>query len=157
VTLGQLELLRLLYQRLGRSSVDVELQRWSMTLFEGGFHGFWPITTLEALGRPEHRRCSSKQIFAGDSPPSSPSPAILVLQISVHCRLLDANYLSAAALRRPRATARSSPWLSLQRLPCCADSRDQNRQPPMHSRTERTTSRDSRTYSRSELLRGALA
>ena len=43
--------------------------------------------------------------------------------------------------------ARAIPWKVLRRL------RDQNRQPPM---SEAAASDDGRTYSRSELLRGAL-
>ncbi len=142
---GQLELLRLLYQRwpffrMLISKVEMTLSKVDLDLA----HHY-----VQALGRPENRE-AFEQIFEVIA-----AEFILtrdfVLQISGHKRLLDGDPALQLSVDLRNRTIIPLGFLQvalLRRL------RDQNRQPPM---SEASGERgDGRTYSRSELLRGAL-
>jgi len=104
---------------------------------------------VEALGRPEHR-VAFEQIFA-EIAAEFTLTRDLVLQISGHGRLLDGDPALQLSVDLRNRTIIPLGFLQvalLRRL------RDQNRQPPMSEASG--DSPDSRTYSRSELLRGAL-
>ncbi|MCT4367258.1 MAG: phosphoenolpyruvate carboxylase, partial [Synechococcaceae cyanobacterium MAG-AL2] len=142
---GQLELLRLLYQRwpffrMLISKVEMTLSKVDLDLA----HHY-----VEALGRPEHR-VAFEQIFA-EIAAEFTLTRDLVLQISGHGRLLDGDPALQLSVDLRNRTIIPLGFLQvalLRRL------RDQNRQPPMSEASD--DSPDSRTYSRSELLRGAL-
>jgi len=142
---GQLELLRLLYQRwpffrMLISKVEMTLSKVDLDLA----HHY-----VEALGRPEHR-VAFEQIFA-EIAAEFTLTRDLVLQISGHGRLLDGDPALQLSVDLRNRTIIPLGFLQvalLRRL------RDQNRQPPMSEASG--DSPDSRTYSRSELLRGAL-
>ncbi|MEB3199761.1 MAG: phosphoenolpyruvate carboxylase [Synechococcaceae cyanobacterium] len=140
---GQMELLQLLYQRwpffrmliskveMTLSKVDLELARHYVT----------------SLGRPENREAFTA-IYAAIAHEFELTCS-LVLRITGHARLLDGDPALQLSVDLRNRTIIPLGFLQvalLRRL------RDQNRQPPM---SEGRAS-DGRTYSRSELLRGAL-
>ncbi|MEB3322809.1 MAG: phosphoenolpyruvate carboxylase, partial [Synechococcaceae cyanobacterium] len=142
----QMELLQLLYQRwpffrmliskveMTLSKVDLELARHY----------------VNSLGRPENREAFAR-IFEEIAREFALTRA-LVLRISGHQRLLDGDpalQLSVELRNRTIIPLGCLQVALLRRL------RDQNRQPPM-SEAEGSGTGDGRTYSRSELLRGAL-
>ena len=142
---GQLELLRLLYERwpffrMLISKVEMTLAKVDLDLA----HHY-----VQTLGRPEHR-----QAFEGIFRTIAAEFTLtrdLVLQITGHSRLLDADPALQLAVDLRNRTIIPLGFLQvalLRRL------REQNRQPPMSEAG--SSDGDGRTYSRSELLRGAL-
>jgi len=141
---GQLELFQQLYQRwpffrMLISKVEMTLSKVDLDLA----HHY-----VRSLGRPESRQ-AFEQIFdtiAGEFVLTRD----LVLAITGHRRLLDGDpglQLSVELRNRTIIPLGFLQVALLKRL------RDQNRQPPMSEAPDRE---DGRTYSRSELLRGAL-
>ena len=143
---GQLELLRLLYQRwpffrMLISKVEMTLSKVDLDLA----HHY-----VQALGRSEHREAFEQifQVIAAEFVLTRD----LVLAITGHSRLLDGDPALQLSVDLRNRTIIPLGFLQvalLRRL------RDQNRQPPM-SEAAAASSDDGRTYSRSELLRGAL-
>jgi phosphoenolpyruvate carboxylase len=104
---------------------------------------------VQALGRPE-RRQAFEQIFQTIAAEFDLTRE-LVLAITGHQRLLDGDPALQLSVDLRNRTIVPLGFLQvalLRRL------RDQNRQPPMREATGGDA--DGRTYSRSELLRGAL-
>ncbi len=142
---GQLELLRLLYQRwpffrMLISKVEMTLAKVDLELA----HHY-----VQTLGRPENRE-AFEAIFEAIAAEFTLTRD-LVLQITGHTRLLDADPALQLAVDLRNRTIIPLGFLQvalLRRL------REQNRQPPMSEAG--TSDGDGRTYSRSELLRGAL-
>jgi phosphoenolpyruvate carboxylase len=142
---GQLELLRLLYQRwpffrMLISKVEMTLAKVDLDLA----HHY-----VQTLGRTENRE-AFEAIFAAIAAEFTLTRD-LVLQITGHTRLLDADPALQLAVDLRNRTIIPLGFLQvalLRRL------REQNRQPPMSEAGNSET--DGRTYSRSELLRGAL-
>jgi len=142
---GQLELLRLLYQRwpffrMLISKVEMTLAKVDLELA----HHY-----VQTLGRPENRE-AFEAIFAVIAAEFTLTRD-LVLQITGHTRLLDADPALQLAVDLRNRTIIPLGFLQvalLRRL------REQNRQPPMSEAG--AGDGDGRTYSRSELLRGAL-
>ena len=143
---GQLELLRLLYQRwpffrMLISKVEMTLSKVDLDLA----HHY-----VQALGRSENRE-AFEAIFQSIAAEFGLTRD-LVLAITGHSRLLDGDPALQLSVDLRNRTIIPLGFLQvalLRRL------RDQNRQPPM-SETSASSSDDGRTYSRSELLRGAL-
>ena len=143
---GQMELLRLLYQRwpffrMLISKVEMTLSKVDLDLA----HHY-----VQALGRSEHREAFEHifQVIAAEFVLTRD----LVLAITGHSRLLDGDPALQLSVDLRNRTIIPLGFLQvalLRRL------RDQNRQPPM-SEAAAAASDDGRTYSRSELLRGAL-
>jgi phosphoenolpyruvate carboxylase len=142
---GQFELLRLLYQRwpffrMLISKVEMTLSKVDLDLA----HHY-----VQALGRPSHRE-AFERIFQ-EIAAEFILTRDLVLKISGHGRLLDGDPALQLSVDLRNRTIVPLGFLQvalLRRL------RDQNRQPPMSE--ARSDVDDGRTYSRSELLRGAL-
>ena len=142
---GQLELLRLLYQRwpffrMLISKVEMTLSKVDLDLA----HHY-----VQALGRPENR-VAFEQIFE-EIASEFTLTRDLVLRISGHQRLLDGDPALQLSVDLRNRTIIPLGFLQvalLRRL------RDQNRQPPTSEASDDRA--DGRTYSRSELLRGAL-
>ncbi|WP_094560026.1 phosphoenolpyruvate carboxylase [Synechococcus sp. 8F6] len=143
---GQMELLRLLYQRwpffrMLVSKVEMTLSKVDLDLA----HHY-----VQVLGRSEHREAFEHifQVIAAEFVLTRD----LVLAITGHSRLLDGDPALQLSVDLRNRTIIPLGFLQvalLRRL------RDQNRQPPM-SEAAAAASDDGRTYSRSELLRGAL-
>jgi phosphoenolpyruvate carboxylase len=141
---GQLELLQLLYQRwpffrMLISKVEMTLSKVDIELA----HHY-----VQALGRPESRQ-AFEAIFQTIAAEFNLTRN-LVLQITGHQRLLDGDPALQLSVDLRNRTIVPLGFLQvalLRRL------RDQNRQPPI---SEANSDTDGRTYSRSELLRGAL-
>jgi phosphoenolpyruvate carboxylase len=141
---GQLELFQQLYQRwpffrMLISKVEMTLSKVDLDLA----HHY-----VLSLGRPELRD-AFEQIF-GVIAAEFALTRDLVLAITGHQRLLDGDPALQLSVELRNRTIIPLGYLQvalLRRL------RDQNRQPPM---SEAAASDDGRTYSRSELLRGAL-
>jgi len=142
----QMELLQLLHQRwpffrMLISKVEMTLSKVDLDLARH---------YVEALGRPEN-----KEAFAAIFQAIASEFALtrdLVLRISGHQRLLDGDPALQLSVELRNRTIVPLGFLQvalLRRL------REQNRQPPI-SESVSTTAADGRTYSRSELLRGAL-
>jgi phosphoenolpyruvate carboxylase len=142
---AQMELLRLLYQRwpffrMLISKVEMTLSKVDIDLA----HHY-----VQALGRDSHRQ-AFEQIFQTIAAEFSLTRD-LVLQITGHGRLLDGDPALQLSVDLRNRTIVPLGFLQvalLRRL------RDQNRQPPMSE--PGSPGHDGRTYSRSELLRGAL-
>jgi phosphoenolpyruvate carboxylase len=142
---GQLELLQLLHQRwpffrMLISKVEMTLSKVDIDLA----HHY-----VQALGRPESRQ-AFEAIFQTIASEFSLTRS-LVLQITGHRRLLDGDPALQLSVDLRNRTIVPLGFLQvalLRRL------RDQNRQPPMSESA--SADGDGRTYSRSELLRGAL-
>lgn len=142
---AQLELLRLLYQRwpffrMLISKVEMTLSKVDIDLA----HHY-----VQALGRSSDRE-AFEQIFQTISAEFGLTRD-LVLQITGHQRLLDGDPALQLSVDLRNRTIIPLGFLQvalLRRL------RDQNRQPPMSEPD--SPGHDGRTYSRSELLRGAL-
>ena len=144
----QMELLQLLYQRwpffrMLISKVEMTLSKVDLELAQH---------YVRSLGRPENREAFA-QIFATIAREFTLTRD-LVLRISNHTRLLDADPALQLSVDLRNRTIIPLGFLQvalLRRL------RDQNRQPPMSEGLPEASNRvDERTYSRSELLRGAL-
>jgi len=143
---GQLELLRLLYQRwpffrMLISKVEMTLSKVDLDLA----HHY-----VQALGRSENRE-AFEAIFQAIAAEFGLTRD-LVLAITGHSRLLDGDPALQLSVDLRNRTIIPLGFLQvalLRRL------RDQNRQPPM-SEASAPSYDDGRTYSRSELLRGAL-
>ena len=141
---GQMELFQQLYQRwpffrMLISKVEMTLSKVDLDLA----HHY-----VRSLGRPEARD-AFEQIFAVIAR-EFVLTRDLVLAITGHQRLLDGDPALQLSVELRNRTIIPLGFLQvalLRRL------RDQNRQPPM---SEAAASDDGRTYSRSELLRGAL-
>ncbi|MFO7628502.1 MAG: phosphoenolpyruvate carboxylase [Prochlorococcaceae cyanobacterium] len=141
----QMVMLRLLYQRwpffrMLISKVEMTLSKVDLDLA----HHY-----VQALGKPADRE-SFEQIFATIAAEFSLTRD-LVLAISGHQRLLDGDPALQLSVDLRNRTIIPLGFLQvalLRRL------RDQNRQPPVSEAS--SGSADGRTYSRSELLRGAL-
>ena len=141
----QLEMLRLLHQRwpffrMLISKVEMTLSKVDIDLA----HHY-----VQALGRSDDRQ-SFEQIFDTIAAEFTLTRD-LVLQITGHQRLLDGDPALQLSVDLRNRTIVPLGFLQvalLRRL------RDQNRQPPMSEATSAV--HDGRTYSRSELLRGAL-
>ncbi|MCP9942095.1 phosphoenolpyruvate carboxylase [Cyanobium sp. ATX 6E8] len=143
---GQMELLRLLYQRwpffrMLVSKVEMTLSKVDLDLA----HHY-----VQVLGRSEHREAFEHifQVIAAEFVLTRD----LVLAITGHSLLLDGDPALQLSVDLRNRTIIPLGFLQvalLRRL------RDQNRQPPM-SEAAAAASDDGRTYSRSELLRGAL-
>ncbi|MCP9850601.1 phosphoenolpyruvate carboxylase [Cyanobium sp. Morenito 9A2] len=139
------ELLRLLYQRwpffrMLISKVEMTLSKVDLDLA----HHY-----VRALGRPSHRE-PFEEIFEAIAA-EYVLTRDLVLMITGHRRLLDGDPALQLSVDLRNRTIIPLGFLQvalLRRL------RDQNRQPPMSEGAN--PSGDGRTYSRSELLRGAL-
>ncbi len=142
---GQMELLRLLHQRwpffrMLISKVEMTLSKVDIDLA----HHY-----VQALGREENRE-AFERIF-GTIAAEFQRTRDLVLRISGQERLLDSDPALQLSVDLRNRTIVPLGYLQvalLRRL------RDQNRQPPMSEAA--MPSDDGRTYSRSELLRGAL-
>jgi phosphoenolpyruvate carboxylase len=144
----QMELLQLLYQRwpffrMLISKVEMTLSKVDLELAQHYVH---------SLGRPENREAFAA-IFAAIASEFTLTHD-LVLRISNHTRLLDADPALQLSVDLRNRTIVPLGFLQvalLRRL------RDQNRQPPMSEGPAAVEGGvDGRTYSRSELLRGAL-
>jgi phosphoenolpyruvate carboxylase len=145
----QMELLQLLYQRwpffrMLISKVEMTLSKVDLELA----HHY-----VTSLGRPENREAFD-QIFAAIASEFALTHA-LVLRISNHSRLLDGDPALQLSVDLRNRTIIPLGYLQvalLRRL------RDQKRQPPMSEGPGEGPGggNDGRTYSRSELLRGAL-
>ncbi|MBM5824524.1 MAG: phosphoenolpyruvate carboxylase [Cyanobacteria bacterium M_surface_10_m2_119] len=143
---GQLELLQLLYQRwpffrMLISKVEMTLSKVDIDL---------ALHYVQALGRSDHKQ-AFERIF-GTIATEFALTRDLVLAITGHQRLLDSDPALQLSVDLRNRTIVPLGFLQvalLRRL------RDQNRQPPM-SEAAGTPGHDGRTYSRSELLRGAL-
>jgi phosphoenolpyruvate carboxylase len=143
---GQLELLRLLYQRwpffrMLISKVEMTLSKVDLDLA----HHY-----VQTLGRSENRE-AFEAIFQ-EIAAEFGLTRDLVLTITGHSRLLDGDPALQLSVDLRNRTIIPLGFLQvalLRRL------RDQNRQPPM-SEASAPSYDDGRTYSRSELLRGAL-
>jgi phosphoenolpyruvate carboxylase len=141
---GQMELFQQLYQRwpffrMLISKVEMTLSKVDLDLA----HHY-----VRSLGRPEARE-AFEQIFTVIAQ-EFVLTRDLVLAITGHQRLLDGDPALQLSVELRNRTIIPLGFLQvalLRRL------RDQNRQPPM---SEAAASDDGRTYSRSELLRGAL-
>jgi phosphoenolpyruvate carboxylase len=141
---GQLELFQRLYQRwpffrMLISKVEMTLSKVDLDLA----HHY-----VQSLGRAESREAFEQifQVIAREFVLTRD----LVLAITGHQRLLDGDPALQLSVELRNRTIIPLGFLQvalLRRL------RDQNRQPPM---SEAAASDDGRTYSRSELLRGAL-
>jgi phosphoenolpyruvate carboxylase len=144
---GQMELLQLLYQRwpffrMLISKVEMTLSKVDLQLARH---------YVESLGRPENREAFDRIFEAIAS--EFVLTRDLVLRISNHGRLLDGDPALQLSVDLRNRTIIPLGFLQvalLRRL------RDQNRQPPMSEGTLGSADGDGRTYSRSELLRGAL-
>jgi len=145
---GQMELLQLLYQRwpffrMLISKVEMTLSKVDLELAQH---------YVQSLGRPENRE-AFEVIFAAIASEFALTRD-LVLRISNHSRLLDADPALQLSVDLRNRTIVPLGFLQvalLRRL------RDQNRQPPMsEGPSAGQVGGDARTYSRSELLRGAL-
>ena len=144
---GQMELLQLLYQRwpffrMLISKVEMTLSKVDLQLARH---------YVESLGRPENREAFDRIFEAIAS--EFVLTRDLVLRISNHGRLLDGDPALQLSVDLRNRTIIPLGFLQvalLRRL------RDQNRQPPMSEGTLGNGDGDGRTYSRSELLRGAL-
>ncbi|MEB3319472.1 MAG: phosphoenolpyruvate carboxylase [Cyanobium sp.] len=142
---GQIELLRRLHQRwpffrMLISKVEMTLSKVDIDLA----HHY-----VQALGRSDNR-ASFEQIFETIAAEFSLTRD-LVLRITGHQRLLDGDPALQLSVDLRNRTIVPLGFLQvalLRRL------RDQNRQPPISEAASQ--SHDGRTYSRSELLRGAL-
>jgi len=142
---GQIELLRLLHQRwpffrMLISKVEMTLSKVDIDLA----HHY-----VQALGRSDNR-ASFEQIFETIAAEFTLTRD-LVLQITGHQRLLDSDPALQLSVDLRNRTIVPLGFLQvalLRRL------RDQNRQPPISEAVP--DGHDGRTYSRSELLRGAL-
>ncbi len=142
----QLELLRMLHQRW--PFFRMLISKVEMTLSKVDLELAHHYTT--SLGREMNREAFS-QIFSIISKEYSLTKK-LILEITGHQRLLGADPALQLSVDLRNRTIVPLGFLQvalLRRL------RDQNRQPPMSEMIENTSDRD-RTYSRSELLRGAL-
>ena len=144
----QLELLQLLYQRwpffrMLISKVEMTLSKVDIDLA----HHY-----VQSLGRPDCRE-AFEAIFATIAAEFELTRR-LVLEITGHQRLLDGDPALQLSVDLRNRTIIPLGFLQvalLRRL------RDQNRQPPMsEASSDHSGSDDGRTYSRSELLRGAL-
>ncbi len=145
---GQMELLQLLYQRwpffrMLISKVEMTLSKVDLELAQH---------YVRALGRAENRE-AFEAIFATIAQEFTLTHD-LVLRISNHSRLLDADPALQLSVDLRNRTIIPLGFLQvalLRRL------REQNRQPPMsEGPSQQSSGADERTYSRSELLRGAL-
>jgi phosphoenolpyruvate carboxylase len=145
---AQMELLQLLYQRwpffrMLISKVEMTLSKVDLELA----HHY-----VLSLGRPENREAFAAIFTAIAS--EFGRTRDLVLQISNHTRLLDGDPALQLSVDLRNRTIVPLGFLQvalLRRL------RDQNRQPPMsEGPINGQVGGDARTYSRSELLRGAL-
>lgn len=142
----QIELLQLLYQRwpffrMLISKVEMTLAKVDLELAQH---------YVRSLGRPQHRE-AFEIIFASIASEFRLTRE-LILRISGHRRLLDSDPALQLSVDLRNRTIVPLGFLQvalLRRL------RDQNRQPPM-SEGSGSGSLDGHTYSRSELLRGAL-
>jgi phosphoenolpyruvate carboxylase len=142
---GQIELLRLLHQRwpffrMLISKVEMTLSKVDIDLA----HHY-----VQALGRSDNRE-SFEQIFTTMAAEFTLTRD-LVLEITGHQRLLDGDPALQLSVDLRNRTIVPLGFLQvalLRRL------RDQNRQPPISEAAG--PGHDGRTYSRSELLRGAL-
>ena len=145
----QMELLQLLYQRwpffrMLISKVEMTLSKVDLEL--AGHY-------VTSLGRPQNRE-AFEQIFDAIASEFALTHA-LVLRISNHSRLLDGDPALQLSVDLRNRTIIPLGYLQvalLRRL------RDQKRQPPMSEGPNGGpgSGSDGRTYSRSELLRGAL-
>jgi phosphoenolpyruvate carboxylase len=144
----QMELLQLLYQRwpffrMLISKVEMTLSKVDLEL--AGHY-------VTSLGRPQNKEVF-EQIFASIASEFALTHA-LVLRISNHSRLLDGDPALQLSVDLRNRTIIPLGYLQvalLRRL------REQKRQPPMsEGPNEGPGGGDGRTYSRSELLRGAL-
>ena len=140
----QLELLQLLYQRwpffrMLISKVEMTLSKVDLDLA----HHY-----VQSLGRPENREAFDA-IFEAIAKEFALT-CDLVLRISNHTRLLDGDPALQLSVDLRNRTIIPLGYLQVALLRLL---RDQNRQPPM---SEGSSSRDGRTYSRSDLLQGAL-
>jgi len=143
----QMELLQLLYQRwpffrMLISKVEMTLSKVDLQLARH---------YVQSLGRPENRE-AFEAIFAAIASEFTLTRD-LVLQISKHGRLLDGDPALQLSVDLRNRTIIPLGFLQvalLRRL------RDQNRQPPISEGAIEGADGDGRTYSRSELLRGAL-
>ena len=143
---GQMELFQQLYQRwpffrMLISKVEMTLSKVDLDLA----HHY-----VRSLGRPESREAFEQifEVIANEFVLTRD----LVLAIAGHQRLLDGDPALQLSVELRNRTIIPLGFLQvalLRRL------RDQNRQPPM-SEASASSSDDGRTYSRSELLRGAL-
>ena len=144
----QMELLQLLYQRwpffrMLISKVEMTLSKVDLEL---------ALHYVRSLGRPENRE-AFEAIFTAIASEFALT-RVLVLRISNHTRLLDGDPALQLSVDLRNRTIVPLGFLQvalLRRL------RDQNRQPPMSEGPSMGSGNsDGRTYSRSELLRGAL-
>ena len=144
----QMELLQLLYQRwpffrMLISKVEMTLSKVDLEL---------ALHYVRSLGRPENRE-AFEAIFTAIASEFALTRD-LVLRISNHTRLLDGDPALQLSVDLRNRTIVPLGFLQvalLRRL------RDQNRQPPMSEGPSMGSGNsDGRTYSRSELLRGAL-
>jgi phosphoenolpyruvate carboxylase len=144
----QMELLQLLYQRwpffrMLISKVEMTLSKVDLEL--AGHY-------VTSLGRPQNRQVF-EQIFASIASEFALTHS-LVLRISNHTRLLDGDPALQLSVDLRNRTIIPLGYLQvalLRRL------REQKRQPPMsEGLSDGPGGGDGRTYSRSELLRGAL-
>ena len=141
----QMELLQLLYQRwpffrMLISKVEMTLSKVDLQLARH---------YVDSLGRPENREAFGR--IYEEIAREFALTRQLVLEISGHTRLLDGDPPLQLSVELRNRTIIPLGFLQvalLRRL------REQNRQPPMSEASG--ASADGRTYSRSELLRGAL-
>jgi phosphoenolpyruvate carboxylase len=146
---GQMELLQLLYQRwpffrMLISKVEMTLSKVDLELAQH---------YVSSLGRPENRE-AFEAIYAAIAAEFALTRD-LVLQISMHSRLLDGDPGLQLSVDLRNRTIVPLGFLQVALLRRLRD-QNQNRQPPMSESAPGEGDGDGRTYSRSELLRGAL-
>jgi phosphoenolpyruvate carboxylase len=108
---------------------------------------------VSSLGRPENRE-AFEAIYAAIAAEFALTRD-LVLQISMHSRLLDGDPGLQLSVDLRNRTIVPLGFLQVALLRRLRD-QNQNRQPPMSESAPGEGDGDGRTYSRSELLRGAL-
>ncbi|MFM7314822.1 MAG: phosphoenolpyruvate carboxylase, partial [Cyanobium sp.] len=142
---GQMELLQLLYQRWPFFRMLISKVEMTLAKVDIDLAGHY----VRSLGRDSHR-----EAFAAIYEAISREFALtrdLVLAISNHERLLDGDPALQLSVELRNRTIIPLGYLQVALLRLL---RDQNRQPPMSEGSARAS--DGRTYSRSDLLQGAL-
>ncbi|WP_231596890.1 phosphoenolpyruvate carboxylase [Synechococcus sp. CBW1004] len=142
---GQMELLQLLYQRWPFFRMLISKVEMTLAKVDLDLAGHY----VRSLGRDSHREAFAAILEAIAS--EFALTRDLVLAISGHERLLDGDPALQLSVELRNRTIIPLGYLQVALLRLL---RDQNRQPPMSEGTARAS--DGRTYSRSDLLQGAL-
>ena len=142
---GQMELLQLLYQRWPFFRMLISKVEMTLSKVDLDLAGHY----VRSLGREENREAFAA--IYGEIAREFALTRDLVLAISNHERLLDGDPALQLSVELRNRTIIPLGYLQVALLRLL---RDQNRQPPMSEGSARGS--DGRTYSRSDLLQGAL-